>query len=51
MRKDRRRGLNVDDLNAGGIVQDNQQHDETDDDSSDDADGAEDETAALNTWF
>ncbi len=39
-------GLNVDDLNAGGIVQDNQQHDETDDDSADDADGAEDETAA-----
>ncbi|HBM2965598.1 hypothetical protein OW946_21830 [Klebsiella pneumoniae] len=39
-------GLNVDDLNAGGIVQDNQQHDETDGGSADDADGAEDETAA-----
>lgn len=39
-------GLNVDDLNAGGIVQDNQQHDEKDGDSVDDADGAEDETAA-----
>ncbi|WP_394467177.1 hypothetical protein PVK56_15220 [Raoultella ornithinolytica] len=39
-------GLNVDDLNAGGIVQDNQQHDETDGDSTDDADSDEDETAA-----